>query len=214
MQLLEFQGKTKNFFIKYFCALCLLFLNVNIQKAQTTSINQGTLNDKFDYIIKNSEVINDTRIIKNWWIFTLRNSVNDTLKMLKEKITDYERKIAINKVQIDSLSNLLSQKSNYLNELETKQNSISFFGKDISKEKYNSIMLSFIIFLVLLLLFVFFLFKRSNSVAIRIQKDLDELREEFENYRKRTLEREQKIVREMYDEILKYKNKLNEITKK
>ena len=42
---------------------------------------------------------------------------------------------------------------------------------------------------------------------MQTKTDLEQLKNEFESFRKRALEREQRVVREMYDEILKYKNK-------
>jgi len=205
-----FMGKTKRILI----LLIFIFFANLITKSQTTSINQGSISDRFDYVIKNSEVINDTRIIKNWWIFALKNSVNDTIKELKEEIINIKKNSTKYQTKIDSLTNLLSHLNSYINELENNKNKISLLGIPINKKNYNKIMFNIIALLIFISLILFVIYKRNNKLTKRYINDLNELREEFENYRKRTLEREQKIVREMYDEILKYKNKLNELTNK
>jgi DNA mismatch repair ATPase MutS len=48
-------------------------------------------------------------------------------------------------------------------------------------------------------------------VTSKTKSDLNEIKDEYEDYRKRALVREQEVVRELYDEILKYKNKLKQL---
>ena len=48
-------------------------------------------------------------------------------------------------------------------------------------------------------------------MTTKTRESLTETQEEFETHRKRALEREQKIAREMYDEIIKYKKKFGEL---
>jgi len=210
MQKVKNRKKVKLFY--YF--ILLMFFIFFESLAQTTSINQGTIDEKFNYIIRNSEVINDTRIIKNWWIFALKNSVNDTINLLQAKIKQLNDSIIDFQSKLDSLEKLISEQQLQLNNLRNNQNKIVFFGKTLEKDNYNKLVFGIILGLVLTSFILFLLYKRSNTINTRIKKDIEELNEEFDKYRKKTLEREQKIVREMYDEILKYKNKLNELTSK
>ena len=82
-------------------------------------------------------------------------------------------------------------------------------GIKTDKVVYNSIMWFIIAALLVFLFIIIILYKRSDAVTASTKSELTEAREEYEDYRKRTLVREQQIVRELYDEILKYKNRLN-----
>jgi ABC-type oligopeptide transport system substrate-binding subunit len=79
----------------------------------------------------------------------------------------------------------------------------------MDKIVYNSILWLIIAALLAILLTFIVLFKRSNAITLRTKSELIETRNEYEDYRKRNLVREQQIVRQLYDEILKYKSKLN-----
>lgn len=60
--------------------------------------------------------------------------------------------------------------------------------------------------LFVLLLFFIYKFKNSNAVTKQAKKSLEETEEEFEEHRKIALEREQKVRRQLQDEINKQKN--------
>ena len=51
-------------------------------------------------------------------------------------------------------------------------------------------------------------FKQSNSITIQTKETLKEVEEEFENHRKTALEREQKVRRQLQDELNKQKKEL------
>ena len=56
-----------------------------------------------------------------------------------------------------------------------------------------------------ILLFFIGKFKRSNSITIDAKKSKAEIEEEYEGHRQRSIEREQKLRRELQDELNKQK---------
>ena len=82
---------------------------------------------------------------------------------------------------------------------------MALFGMQMSKANYNVLMWSIIGGLFALLLFFIFKFKNSNSITRNTKKSLSEIEEEFEQHRKIALEREQKVRRQLQDEINKHK---------
>ena len=86
-----------------------------------------------------------------------------------------------------------------------EKDSMSFFGIQISKGGYNVIM--WIIVLILLVLFMLFVvrFRRSNILTQEAKLALAELETEYEEHRRKSLEREQKISRKLQDELNKQK---------
>jgi len=75
----------------------------------------------------------------------------------------------------------------------------------MTKSAYNSLLWSLIIGLILLLVLFIFKFKNSNTITKQANLLLVETEEEFDTFRARSLEREQKVRRELQDEINKHK---------
>ena len=84
-----------------------------------------------------------------------------------------------------------------------EKDSISFFGAALTKGSYNTIIWGIIGVLLALLGFFIFKFKNSNTITLQAQKALSETEAEFEDHRRRALEREQKVMRKLQDEINK-----------
>jgi len=84
--------------------------------------------------------------------------------------------------------------------------SLSLFGLQMSKTGYNALMWSIIAALLALLLVFIFRFKNSNSITKAAKLKLSETEEEFEEHRRNALEREQKVRRQLQDEINKNRN--------
>ena len=82
---------------------------------------------------------------------------------------------------------------------------MSFFGILVSKATYNIILWTLITGLLLLLLFFIYKFRNSNILTQEAKTNLAELEVEYEDHRRRALEREQKISRQYQDEINKNK---------
>ena len=83
---------------------------------------------------------------------------------------------------------------------------MSLFGIPMSKSGYNVLMWSIIAGLLGLLLLFIYRFKNSNTITRNANKALAEIEEEFEEHRKVALEREQKVRRQLQDELNKQKS--------
>ena len=76
---------------------------------------------------------------------------------------------------------------------------------ELEKSLFKTILISIIAVLTILLLFFISKFKMSNSITTQVKLDLKALDEEFETHRKTALEREQKVRRQLQDELNKQK---------
>ena len=85
---------------------------------------------------------------------------------------------------------------------------MDFFSILIPKKRYNVIMWGLVFILLALGAGLFLMFKRSHQVTRHAQKELEELKDEFEAYRKRTLRREQEVATSYLREINKLKGKI------
>lgn len=178
---------------------------------QKLSLNEGTIENQFNYVIQKSDKLDDSRLVKSWWLYRLKTHVLDSMKAENEKLIESVETIAVKDQEIVSLKSLLETTNEKLDKAVGEKHSMVFFGISMNKSLYNTIMWALVAVLAAGLILYFILFKRSNSITTETKKSLSEIKEEYEDYRKRALAREQKTVRKLYDEILKYKSKATNI---
>ena len=86
-----------------------------------------------------------------------------------------------------------------------KEKVIHVLGVSIHKSTYNFFVFFSLGFLLLSIVILFFRYKNSFNVIKATKEKLEETDQEFENFRQRSLEREQKTRRQLQDEINKNK---------
>ena len=86
-----------------------------------------------------------------------------------------------------------------------EKDSMSFLGLPVSKGTYNFVLWTIIGALFLTLGLFIYKFRNSNILTQEAKQNLSELEVEYEDHRRRALEREQKISRQLQDEINKQK---------
>ncbi len=191
-----------------------LFINLCFSQAtpaqETLSLNSGTIDSQFEYLIRKSGNFKGTNgapyeAVKTGWLFTLRKHVNDSLIKIRK---DLHKTQTVVKTQADEISQLKASLSTTQSDLDStnlEKDSMSLFGIPMSKGGYNTLMWSIIGGLLVFLLFFIYKFKNSNTITKRAKQNLSEIEEEFEEHRKTALEREQKVRRQLQDEINKQK---------
>lgn len=88
---------------------------------------------------------------------------------------------------------------------------MEIFSLLIPKKKYNMIMWSLIAILIGLAVILYLMYIRGLQTTRLAKKELEEKTEEFENYRKRTLKREQEVASGYLRDIKKLKEQLGKI---
>jgi small-conductance mechanosensitive channel len=159
--------------------------------------------DQFQFAIDKSSNFQDYKVIKQIWITRLKSNTLDTLLTLKTNLKGAKDLVHEKATLIESLQSELNITQSDLK----KKNSFSFFGIMVSKSGYDSIMWAIIIGLLVGLGFIIAAFRRSYTVISQTKKDLNDLKDEFELYRKKALKSKEEAVRQLYDELNKYKNK-------
>ncbi len=197
--------------------LTLLFisLTLNAQENQTqevkASLNSGTLESQFDYMFKKSFRWTDPKTglryktIKVNDLYKFRGNAFDSLKSSKAKYAEANATIATQRQEIEGLKADLGKTNEDLSSVTKEKDNISFLGISMSKAGYNTILWSIIAALSVLLAIFIGRFKRSNVITVQGRNAKAEIEEEYEGHRQRSLEREQKLRRELQDEINKQK---------
>ena len=190
--------------------LLLFLLSINLSSAQVQpeeklSLNNGTIDNQFEYVITKSNRYQEYKVIKTTWMYTLKSHTLDSLKAIKKQLADTKLLVYNQDKEIQVLKTNLSDTNSTLNQTNLEKNSMSLFGMLMSKTSYNLLLWSIIGGLLAFLLFFMYKFNNSNAITKEAKFSLAETEEEFEEHRKRALEREQKVMRRLQDEINKQK---------
>jgi hypothetical protein len=177
------------------------------EPVQELSLDKGSIASQFEYIYKKSGNYRaDGRryeVVRVIALDKLKQNVLDTLKVYADKEVELKTTIASQKSSIASLNDKLNETSNNLNSVTEEKDSMSFLGMLVSKVTYNTILWSTIACLLGLLLFFVYKFRQSNVLTQAAKESLSEVEVEFENHRRRALEREQVVNRKLQDELNK-----------
>jgi hypothetical protein len=171
------------------------------------TLDDGTVEEQFEYVIDKSHMYEDYRVIKSVAFNKLKKHVTDTMKLVRYNLAGQRRIIAEKDIHIDSLNQHLQATQDELELALREKNSLKFIGIPMVKQAYNSLVWIFIGSLSAGLIIFLLLYKRSHAVIRQARADLESTKEEFENHRKRALEREEQVVRKYHAELNKYKEK-------
>lgn len=174
--------------------------------AQENNTQKNTLNGQFNEIYKTSNSYQTYKVISKNKFLELNQNVLDSLKELKNSIVEKNKQLSEKGNTIKTTQENLTSIQIALHKAKEKENSISLFGLQLNKLTYNLILWSIILGLLLALLYYIFRFNRSNILTKKAQSSLLDVEHEFDKHRKKFLEREQKLRRQLQDEINKQRN--------
>jgi hypothetical protein len=187
-----------------------IFAQKNDSDNDKLSLNSGTLDNQFDYVITKSNGWRDERgqeyrVIKAYWLTELKSHVLDSLQTIRKDIVATEITLKAQAQEIDDLKTSLSNTQSDLDKTKGEKDSMTLFGMQMSKVGYSALMWTIIGALLALLIFFIYQFKNSNAVTKEAKRVLADVEDEFEEHRKTAVEREQKVRRQLQDEINKQK---------
>ena len=163
----------------------------------------NSIEKQFDEIYRISTTYQVYKVISKERYLQLKLNVLDSLKSSKEIITEKESLLKSERDNIEKTKKSLSKTQSDLEIANKKENSISLFGVQLSKISYNLLLWSIITLLLLSLFYFIFKYSKSNVLTKEAQNILIDVEQEFEEHRKKSLEREQKLRRQLQDEINK-----------
>lgn len=190
---------------------CLFFALSNAQQTpteeeDTLSLTEGTIDNQFEYVIQKSYNYQEYKNVKKTWLYQLKAHTLDSLKAIQDDLTTTQNTVDSLAQQITVLKSNLAETKSTLDDTNEEKDNMALFGLQMSKNNYNVLLWSIIGALFALLLFFIYRFRNSNAVTKLAKKSLMETEEEFEDHRRTALEREQKVRRQLQDEINKQKS--------
>ena len=184
---------------QFFFFLTTLFIGVfscfSQEEENKLSFTNSTVNEKFDYVLTQSNSYQE-----------FKKQVLDSVVKQKTEIKTLTKTIETQKGNIITLDAKIVELNNSISQISTDKENISFLGADLKKADFKNLFWVIIAILTILLGFFIYRFKNSNSVTQLVKTQLADIEKEFDEHRKVALEREQKVMRKLQDELNKNKN--------
>ena len=184
--------------------------NQNAYTAQTAvapveEAKPTTLEGVFQQLIDRSGAWQNFKMLDRGKLAAFQRSMTDSINGVRSQLVAEKQKVKENEATIKELNDKITEIQAALNQTKDQKDSVNFFGLLISKSLYNTIMWGIVLALASLLVLYIYKFSNGNVVTKKSINDLNELQEEYENYRKAAIEREQKVRRQLQDEINKHR---------
>ena len=191
--------KRSNYRLKLAFALFILSLASPFTNfAQDQDLGKsGNLNEQFKELKTSSESFKQYKVIETYKLNSFWNVVKDSLSAYNGEITSSNNQIEQLNSQVATHEAKINELQEALEKSEAFNNQISFLGVDLSKSFYNIVVWSVIGGLIVAFGFLFVSFKRSNMLTLKSKKDLGEVRQELENLRKSSHDKQIKLGREL-----------------
>jgi flagellar biosynthesis chaperone FliJ len=165
--------------------------------------NEGTIQEQFEYLKKVSSNYQEYKVVKRAQLEQLEANIGDSIAHYQGVIQQLNTTLQENKNQINQLNQKVSQTNDQLAQAIAERDSFRIFGTLLHKRFYTNLVWGIIALLLLVLLVSFIRFKRSHRITAETKQSLEDLREEFEQHRRNTLERERKLNRQLVDALNK-----------
>lgn len=190
--------------MRFFLILIVIFLvPLAVVGQDSIQVIQNTLDYQMHQAFEKSNSYQEYKVVRKTLLTNIRKNVLDSISELKQTITLQHQELEKKQAKIDTLHQRLKYTEEDLAASREKEDNIKFFGSSISKSSYNTILFSIIGILLLIGGFLFYKFLTSHKVINAAELRITEMEIEIEDYRRNSLEREQKLRRKLQDEINK-----------
>ena len=183
----------------YLFSIALFILVPSFAQQKDTS----SVKEKFNLIYNTSSSYKEFKVIRKSRFLNLRDQVSDSIKLLNNELELKGEKINILEQDLNNINKVL------LNSIAEKtaaiemKNSIFFFGLKLHKSSYK--FMNWMIFTLLVGALSFFIYKYKSSyqIILSAKESLQESEEELVKFKKKSMENDQKLRRQLQDEINK-----------
>jgi len=188
----------KSLYLLIFCLL--MSIDTFSQKTKNDTLS---LSKQFEQVYRRSSSYKDFKVIRKSTFQNLKKNALDSIKIIDEKLKIESQKNTRLEQEINSVAKIRLEQDLELSEAILEKNTIYFVGLKLRKNTFKIIIWS--IFLILIILICYFAYKLKDGIKITSQakKELTSVEKGFNSYKKKSLVRDQKLRRQLQDEINK-----------
>ena len=180
--------------------LCIGFHSLLAQEAASPEYTPSTLQEQFVYLKEQSNTFENKKIIREAQLNLLWTNVQDSLAQVHQQLGATQDKVAAQNDEISSLNEDLKAQQQAVNDSEHASTHITVLGIDMLKQNFLSFFWITASILTLLLLGALYQYRNSKRVTSKTQYNLRAIQRELEDFRKKSLEKERKLRRELQTE--------------
>lgn len=199
-------GKSEYTGIRLVLLFALMTIFPSVAESQTSmpeTLLKGTLKEQMDYVQDKTRIYEEYRAVREDMFQKIKVNSIDSLNKAKAEINSLRLTATARNLTIDSLNTSVETVKTDLEKMTKTKNSIKLIGIEINKVAYNAFMWILIAALAGLLAIGFMAFKRNHTVTAHTKKEIEELKKEFEAYRKASREAREKMSMAHFNELKK-----------
>lgn len=185
----------------YLFSIALFIFTSSFSQQKDTSSIKG----KFNLIYNTSSSYKEFKVIRKSRFVNLRDQVSDSVKLLNNELNLKEEKINTLEQDLNNINKVLLKNIAEKTAAIRLQNSILFFGMALDKSSYKIMVWMTFILLIVLLCYFIFKYKNSYLIILAAKEDLLEAENELVKFKKKSIESDQKLRRQLQDEINRQK---------
>ena len=184
---------------------CFFIFNLGIAQNQD-STQQVTLTTSLENLMQKSESFNEYKVIKKDLLIEFNKTLKDSLSTINKLKANAYVSIKDQKLKISNLEATIIEKDALINSSDDEKNSISVMGITFQKKTYSiiSIIIPFLLIVIIIVIWIRSISSIKNTKEAN--NNLEEIQLELEEYKKRALDTQMKLKRELQTE----RNKLSE----
>lgn len=192
-------------FLLILALIGVMVIRVTGQTPMPDVFTQNSVKDQMNYLEEHTKIYENYRAVREDMFQKIKKNVTDTITNIHGIITGLNKtKSSLNQT-IDTLRSDLKSTKSSLDEMAKTKNSISILGFEVNKLAYNRVMWTIIVGLVAVFLIGFLIFKRNLTLIQSTKNELQDLKTEFEAYRKSSREAREKLTMDHFNEIKRLK---------
>jgi len=168
-------------------------------------LDSASLETQLNFLHERTRVYNDFRAIRDDVFLKMKKNVIDSIRIEKLEVAHLNSELNERDFEIERLNTDLSRAKEERDQAIRTKDSFMFLGIQVQKGVYNTIMWIIVVGLLIVGTLLFLMFKRSFAVTSQTKAELENIQEEYEEHRKSSREKYEKLVVSHHNEIMKLK---------
>ncbi len=179
-----------------------LFMSVNtfLQKTKNDTLS---LSKQFEQVYRRSSSYKDFKVIRKSTFQNLKKNTLDSIKIIDEKLKIESQKNTRLEQEISSVAKIRLEQDLELSEAILEKKTISFVGLKLKKNTFKIIIWSIFFMFIIIICYLAYKLKDGVRITSQAKKELTRVEKEFNSHKKKSLVRDQKLRRQLQDEINK-----------
>ncbi|MGV7106211.1 hypothetical protein [Flavobacterium sp. U410] len=166
---------------------------------------QTKLENQVEHLLNNSLNYKNYKVVDKQTMFSFKNELESFLNISNQARVNFQKELEGKMNQISALDESLQSLQTENIQLKNEKHTINFLGMAINKYAYITMLWGLFFTSLLVIGFFALKFVRANEVTKSSKSILSNLEDEYEAFRRSSIEREQKLRRELFNEMKKVK---------